>query len=445
MKNILVLGAGKSATALISYLLQHAPQFDWHVTVGDMDEQLAAQKISGNLRGTAIKFDVQDDAKCRELIQQADIVASVLPATFHYKIALYCLEYGKSIVTPSYISDKERALDAQFRQAGLLFMGEMGLDPGIDHMSLMQMVEHIRQQGGALRSVKSFCGALIAPESDTNPWHYKFTWAPMNVVLAGQGGTAQYLHEGQPKYVPYNRLFQDYEVYEIPQCGSFEAYPNRDSIAYIEKYGLEEVLTFQRGTLRHRGFCDAWNALIQIGLTDNNFQVLHPEKLTRSQLTGSFLPASGIGKSVVERLAKFLNTATDSHIMHQLKWLGILDDEPIGKPATPAMVLHDLLAEKWQFQPNDRDLIVMLHEFVYMLNGDQYRTTSTMTALGTDIHHTAIAYTVGYPMAIMVKMILQNEVALTGVQMPIMPEVYNPMLEELKAYGIVFDEYTHIV
>lgn len=446
MKKILVLGAGKSATDLIHYLLEQSETYDWHIMVADRDQQVAAQKIDGHPNGTAIAFDVYDKQLRHELVQQADIVASILPAQFHHLIAEACLEHHKHIITPSYVSAKEQAMDQEFKEKGLLFMGEMGLDPGIDHMTLMKMLNGLKAEGAKIEAVRSCCGALMADESDgDNPWKYKFTWAPMNVVKAGQG-TAQYLRNGSPKYLPYNRLFVQHERYDIDNHGTFEAYANRDSMSYIDKYQLEDVPTFVRCTLRKEGFCDAWNALVKLGWTDHSYTIDHANLLTYRTFVEAFLP-----KSVVEdprrlrvRLAEFLNIEVASPVMEKLIWLGIFEDKPVPfAKATPAEILLHILKEKWVLQPSDRDMVVMLHKIDYALGQQQQSLTSWLVVEGKDAEHTAISKTVGLPMGILIKLMLNKQISLSGVHIPTMPEVYYPVLEELETYGIVFRELAH--
>ncbi|QQS28769.1 MAG: saccharopine dehydrogenase NADP-binding domain-containing protein [Sphingobacteriales bacterium] len=440
MKKILVLGAGKSATDLIHYLLQHAPANDWEVTVGDYDLHTALQKVGNHPNGRAVFFDVHDVVTRVNYISDCDIVASVLPANFHILVANDCLRFGKHLITPSYISPQERMLDEQFRQAGLLFMGEIGLDPGIDHLSLMKLIHHLRAQNAQITEVRSFCGALIAPESDNNPWHYKFTWAPMNVVLAGQGGTAQFFQNGKPRYIPYNRLFSQFETYEVEHHGNFEAYANRDSLPYRKTYQIEDVPTLLRGTLRKQGYCMAWQALIQIGLTDNQLLLPKNSPMTFADLTESFIPEHYTG-TTEQRTAALLGNLATERVMSNLRWLGIFDQIPISpNAATPAQALLELLSDKWQLSPDDKDMIVMLHKVNYRLNGKNYAHTSTMVVKGKDADNTAIAATVGLPMAMMVKLVLSGNLQLTGVHIPTMPEVYEPILAELAGYGISFTD-----
>lgn len=444
MKKILVLGAGKSATSLIEYLVKHADSNDWFITVGDLDVQLASRKIGGpHPRAKAIFFDVNDDSLRSSCVAEADIVASVLPADFHFLVALDCLAHGKHLITPSYISARERALDEDFKARGLLFMGEIGLDPGIDHLSIMKTLADIKAQNGQLTALRSFCGALIAPESDTNPWHYKFTWAPMNVVLAGQG-TAQYLADGKLQYVPYNRLFEQIDRYEVAGYGAFDGYANRDSLAYIDHYGISGIPTFMRGTLRRGGYCAAWNTLVKLGMTDNNLLVQRANQYSYADFLASFLPTShkNNGKSLRINTADFLHLSPDAEPLDKLAYLGLFDpNEPILlEKGTPAQVMCDLLTRKWQLSAGDKDMIVMLHQFDYAVQQKKMRLISSMVLIGQDEDHTAIAVTVGLPMAIMVKLVANEQVNLTGVCLPLQESVYEPMLQELARNGIEFKE-----
>lgn len=444
MKKILVLGAGKSATALINYLLQHAETHNWFVIVGDLDIDLAARKIGGRDRGKAIFFDVKDEELRNRCVAEADVVASVLPADLHFLVALDCLTHGKHLITPSYISARERGLDEDFKAKGLLFMGEIGLDPGIDHLSIMKTLADIKAQNGQLTAMRSFCGALIAPESDNNPWHYKFTWAPMNVVLAGQG-TAQYITEGKPQYVPYNRLFEQIERYTVEDYGSFEGYANRDSLAYIAHYGVEGIPTFMRGTLRRGGYCAAWNALIRLGFTDNTLVIQQADKYTYADLLASFLPSvyKNNAKTIRQNTADFLRLPANDEILDKLAYLGFFEpNEPILlTKGTPAQLLCDLLTRKWQLSVNDKDMIVMLHQFDYTVGHEKRQLISSMVLTGQDEDNTAIAITVGLPMAMLVKLVATGKLQhLNGVHLPLQPEVYEPILNELAEYGIEFKE-----
>ncbi len=279
MKRILVLGAGLSSSSLIKYLLDNAKEFDWQVVVGDMDVELAKRKIDGNERGEAFMFDVSDEEMRSREISASDIVISMLPARFHHFVAKDCVDYGIDMVTASYVSPEIKALDAEAKAKNIIMLNEIGVDPGIDHMSAMQVIDKIRQIGGKLHTFKSSTGGLVAPEFDTNPWNYKFTWNPRNVVLAGQG-TSMFIRNGRYKYIPYHCLFDRLHEIEIPEYGKFEIYPNRDSLKYRSIYGLEAIPTMFRGTMRRPGYSEAWNIFVQLGLTDDTYKMEDVENMT---------------------------------------------------------------------------------------------------------------------------------------------------------------------
>jgi saccharopine dehydrogenase-like NADP-dependent oxidoreductase len=438
MKSILIIGAGRSSGALIKYVLQKAETHGWFVTVADADPKLAEQKIGDHTQGRAAWLDVTKVNDRRELIGRADIVVSLLPAHLHIEVAHDCIRLKKHLITASYVSQEMYRLGDEARSRELIFMGEMGLDPGIDHMSAMRHINDIKSRGGKLLAFRSYTGGLIAPESDTNPWRYKFTWNPRNVVLAGQG-TAQYQRQNKMKFIPYSRLFSEIWKVEVPGLGVFEGYANRDSLLYKEQYGLSDIPTILRGTLRYPGYCEAWNALVQIGLTDADFPILESEHLTYHNLMEAFAPA-GSG-SVKDRIADMLGLDPQSAVMQKLEWLGLFGKKKIGlKNATPALILEKLLLKKWKLEPADRDMIVMQHEFIYTLNGEKHQLTSSMVMKGDGEQDTAMARLVGLPMGIFVRLIAEGQVKSPGVQIPVMPEVYEPVLKELEEYGVVFTD-----
>lgn len=444
-KHILVLGAGKSSASLIKYLLDRAETHDWQITVGDLDESTAQRKVEGFERGRAIAFDVFDERVKNAAIAAADLVVSLLPPAFHDHVARACLQHGKSMVTASYVSPIIRQMSAAFAEKGLIFMGEIGLDPGIDHLAIVELRDRLQEQGSTLKKVASYTGALIAPESDTNPWHYKFSWAPMNVVKAGQG-ISQYLFEGKPKYIPYNRLFSAYIERAVAGAGAFEIYPNRDSMAYIEKYDLHGVDTFMRGTMRYRGYCDGWNAFVKLGWTDDSYRIPIGEAMTYTDLLRAFLPIKSLtGRSLRAATAHYLNIDEAGEVMAQLAFLDLFDERKIDfdKPAaTPAELLLHLLIPKWKLEAGDRDMVVMMHEIEHERAGRRYRLTSSMVCKGNENGDTAIAQTVGLPLGIMVKLIATGRLNdFRGVQIPLMPEAYQPILQELATdFGIGFRE-----
>jgi saccharopine dehydrogenase (NADP+, L-glutamate forming) len=440
MKKVLVLGAGRSATALIDYLLHHASAGDYGVIVADAQIALALQKVGGHPCGEAVGLDASDTSARRALVEACDVVVSLLPPTLHVEVARDCLALGKHLVTASYVSDALRALDTDAQACGLVFMNELGLDPGIDHMSAVQRIRQIRQKGGCITAFYSSTGGLVAPESDDNPWHYKFSWNPRNVVLAGQG-TAQYLEQGRMRFIPYQRLFEQYRLIQVPSMGEWEVYANRDSLQYRSAYGLQEAETLFRGTIRHRGFCAGWNALVRLGLTDPHFILPNSEAMTYAGLVEALLGSIPQQGSLQERVARLLNTSVESLVMRQLAWLGIFEERPIGlKNASPALALEQLLLEKWAMKPHDRDMVIMQHIFEYALKGRQHRLTSTLVAKGDDSVHTAMARLVGWPAGIFARRLLLGASAPAGVHIPTDPEVYEPIMAELETLGVLFEE-----
>ncbi len=446
MKNILVIGAGRSATALIGYVLKQAKEFGWFVTVADSNVEVAKAKVGDHPNGRATWLDVTKANDRQELIERTDVVVSLLPAHLHLEVAHDCIRLKKHLITASYVSKELYRLGDEARDRELIFMGEMGLDPGIDHMSAMQKIDEIKAKGGILTSFKSYTGGLIAPESDDNPWHYKFTWNPRNVVLAGQG-TAQYLEDDKFKYIPYNRLFEQYWTVDIQGMGDYEVYANRDSLLYREIYGLQNTDTILRGTIRHLGFCDAWNALVQLGITDGSFPLLESQDLTYHALIEAYLGHyQKKGLSVKERCAAFLEEDMHSPVMKKLDWLGLFSQKRINlDQATPALILERLLLEKWKLKPDDKDMIIMQHEFEYTLDGTERKLTSTLVLKGHDQVDTAMSRLVGLPLGIFVKNVMQGKITSKGVNIPVMKEVYDPVLTELEDYGVTFIEKEEIL
>lgn len=328
MKRILILGAGLSTSSLIGYLLKHSEAEDWQIIVGDIHHAAAQEKIKDHPRGRAISCDIFKEAEKETLIREADLVISMLPARFHPMVAEACLETGRSLLTASYVSPEIRRLDYQARQKGLLFFNELGVDPGIDHMSAMRIINTIRHNGGKLNGFRSYTGGLIAPESDNNPWHYKFTWNPRNVVLAGQG-TSMYMLDGQYKYIPYNQLFRRTEKTTVLDLGEFEVYANRDSLQYRDVYNLPDIKTLIRGTLRRPGYCPAWDVFVQLGMTDDSYTLEHSGNMTWHDFIKVYLPGTN-GKNTGERLATCMNLPANGEIVEMIRWLGLFEDTPIG-------------------------------------------------------------------------------------------------------------------
>jgi saccharopine dehydrogenase-like NADP-dependent oxidoreductase len=437
MKNILIIGAGRSSANLIKYLLEHASQCDWHIRVGDMDVSFANSKIGGSTHATAFRLDASNDEQRRSEIMRADLVISMLPASMHMKVAQDCIELEKNVITPSYIPDEMWALDELARKKGIVILNEMGVDPGIDHMSAMKIIHRLKSQGARIDSFESFTGGLIAPESDDNPWHYKITWNPRNVVLAGYGGTARFKENGAVKFIPYHRLFERLTHVDLGTDGSFTGYGNRDSLKYLKLYDLEEIPTLIRGTLRGAGYCEAWNVLVQLGLVDDSFVLNYPSDMTWESLTSSFLPP-GEG-DVQTRLKNYLNVSQNS--LEMLEWLGIFKDKPIeASSGSPAQVLQRLIEQRWVLGETDKDMIVMWHRFRYTINNVQFELQSKLLSYGEDPVHTAMSKTVGLPIAIAARHILEGRWNLSGVQLPTNPDIYEPVLQELESLGIRFSE-----
>ncbi len=427
MRNILILGAGKSSIALIDYLAEHAVSQNWQLTVGDITAAQALQKTKGRPRTKAIGFDFNKAEKRKALVAKADIVISMLPAAMHLALAEDCLQAKKNLVTPSYISDAMKGLHNKVAKAGLIFMNEIGLDPGIDHMSAMQMLDRLKAEGKIIKGFKSHCGGLVAPESDDNLWHYKFTWNPRNVILAGQGeGGIHYLSKGKKVDLKYEQLFAGAEELKVKGFGKFESYPNRDSLKYIAEYGLDGVRTMYRGTLRRPPYCKAWNALIQLGFTNPNYcdtaefkasvkKRLADKKIIKDRQVKTLIDDTGV--------VALLNKQTDEKVI-------------------PALLLQHTLEGQWIMHPHDKDMVVMIHQVEYTnANGRGKKTLeASLVCLGKNMEHTAMAETVGLPVAIVTKMILNGDVKRKGVLMPKYPEIYNPILAELETYGIRFKE-----
>lgn len=440
MQKILVLGAGLSSSSLIRYLLENSTKHDWQVRVVDRDLELVKQKIGGHINGVAMAFNALDPAERRPEIEKADLVISMLPARFHVEVANDCIELKTNLITPSYISPEMRALDNAAKDAGIVIMNEIGVDPGIDHMSAMKVIDEIKERGGKLSSFKSYTGGLIAPESDDNPWNYKFTWNPRNVVLAGQGGAASFIRNNEYKYIPYNRLFGRLDYMSVEGYGDFVGYANRDSLSYRETYGLEDIPTIFRGTLRRPGYCEAWNVFIELGMTDDTYSMVGTENLTPRGFMNAYLPYNP-NLTVEEKMKKFLREDR-MHLYDKFEWLGLFKQEPIVgiEDATPAQVLQKILVDKLSLNEGDKDMIVMVHEFEYDLGGDTHKITSSMVNIGEDQVYTSMSNTVGLPAAICAKMILTGEMDKKGVTLPIEKDVYTPILNELSEYGITFVE-----
>ena len=441
MRNILIIGAGRSTTSLIRYLIEKSSSENLHITIGDISLESAQKLTKNHPNAKGILLDVFNEKQREAAVKAADIVISMLPARFHIEVAKDCITFGKNLVTASYISDEMQALNKEVLEKGLVFMNEIGVDPGIDHMSAMQVIDTIRNKGGKLMLFESFTGGLIAPESDDNLWNYKFTWNPRNVVLAGQGGAAEFLQEGLHKYIPYNRLFRRTELIKIKGYGEFEVYANRNSLKYQKVYGFKDILTLYRGTIRRVGFSRAWNIFVQLGMTDDSYTIPNSENLSYREYVNLFLPYSPTD-SIELKLRHNLKIDQDDLIWKKLREIDIFSSTKYLeiKNATPAQALQKILMEKWALAKEDKDMIVMYHKFGYELKGKNYQIDSSMVTVGEDQTYTAMSKTVGLPVAIAALKILNKTITTPGVLRPIDKEVYKPILKELETYGVQFNE-----
>jgi len=441
MRNVLVIGAGKSSSYLIDYLQKKSESENLHITIADVSVESIQNRARDHSNSTPLEFDVFNDKQRRSEIQKADIVVSMLPARFHVEVAKDCVEFGKHMVTASYISPEMKALDTKAKEKGLVFMNEIGVDPGIDHMSAMQVIDRIRENDAKILLFESFTGGLVAPESDNNLWNYKFTWNPRNVVLAGQGGAAMFIQEGTYKYIPYSKLFRRTEFLTLNGDGKFEAYANRDSLKYRSVYGLDDIPTMYRGTIRKVGFSRAWNTFVQLGMTDDTYRIEDSENMSYRDFVNLFLAYSP-SDSVELKLRSYLKIDQDDIMWDKLVELDIFNpNKKVGlKNATPAQILQKILLDSWTLEEDEKDMIVMHHKFGYEINGEKRQIESSLVVKGENQTFTAMAKTVGLPVAIATLKILNKEITTPGVQIPITKEVYEPILKELEEYGIKFSE-----
>jgi len=435
MKNILVIGAGRTSSSLINYLFDKSAEFGWLITIADQSQELAEQKAANHPNAKAIQFNVMDNEQRSLFIGKADIVISLLPETLHIHLVKDCIKHRVNLVTASYVSPQMASFNDEATRAGLVFLNEMGLDPGIDHMETMKLLSMVKAKSGNLISLKSFGGGLVAPESDDNPWGYKITWNPMNVVMAGVA-SARYVKDEKLKIVPYNRLFRDVRLVEVPGLGKFESYPNRDSIKYRRIYDIPRIPNVFRGSIRKIGFCKAWNALVQIGLTDNRYLVPDSNKFKYSEWLSFYLDKKN-GVSVKQALVEFLNESEDGDVLKKIEWLGLLNDEKIMlTDVSPAEILLDLLKKKWKFTERDKDMVILQTEVEYEIQNKVEKIISSLIVYGNPGYNTAMATTVGLPLGVGAKLILNNKIKEKGVIIPIHADIYKPALKELAELGI---------
>lgn len=442
VRTILVIGAGKSTSYLLDYFLKKSQSEKLRLRIGDIHPENIPEQFAKHPHCEVFSLDIFNDEERKNAISDASIVVSMLPASLHIKVAEDCIAYKKHLVTASYISKEIKALDEEAKKHGLVFMNEIGLDPGIDHMSAMEVIDRIRDAGGKMLLFESFTGGLVAPESDTNLWHYKFTWNPRNVVLAGQGGAAKFIQEGTYKYIPYHKLFRRTEFLEVDGYGTFEAYANRDSLNYREAYGLHDALTLYRGTMRRVGFSKAWQMFVLLGMTDDSYTIENSEGMSYREFVNLFLPYSPTD-SVELKLRHYLKIDQDDIMWGKLLELNLFDHTkkiPL-KNASPAQMLQYILEDSWTLKEDEKDMIVMYHKFGYEINGEKKQIDANMVVIGENRRFTAMSKTVGLPVAIATLNILNGKITTPGVQIPIRKEVYTPILSELKNHGINFKEF----
>lgn len=447
MKNILVLGAGQSAPYMINYLLKESEKNDWFITVCDKNFELAQNKINGHPKGNAVEFDVNDETMRNTLIKNSDVVINFLAPTFQYLIAIDCLSHGKHVITASYENVRVSELNTDAVRKGILILNEMGLDPGIDHMTAMQTIERIRRRNGIVTSFVSYGSGLPAPEVEANPMKYCVTWNPRNVVMAGETG-AQYMEEGKIKILPHYEVFQRTWTVDVDGLGTFEAYPNRDSLIYRELFKLHKVQTMIRGTLRYPGWSETWLQIVRLGIPNENLRIPDLANKTYAEFTEMFLPLSSSGRKLETRLAHFLGISPTGKIMQNLKWLGLLSNDKIQDDAkTPTDVMVKILNQKLPLPKGARDMIALVHEIIaeFTEENKKEKITSTFIEYGEPNGFTAIAKTVGLPAAIAAKLLLNNELPITGCQIPTHPAIYTKVLAELQKEGFEFNEKTETV
>ena len=435
MKKVIILGAGLVTKPLVRYLLDHP---DFEVEVASRTVSKAVKLIDNHPQGTASELNLKNEELLREKISKADLVISMVPYSFHPTVAKYCLEFKKDMVTTSYVSDEMKNLDGEAKEAGILILNEVGLDPGIDHMEAMRIIHDVEENGGQILGFTSFCGGLPAPEANTNPFGYKFSWSPIGVLLAGKN-SAQYLKNGQEVLIPSEDLFDNYSIIEIEGLGEFEGYPNRNSLPYTQLYGIQSTKTMLRGTLRYKGWCPTMKKIVELGLLDEeekDWSGLNYKDFMRKLMNE---PSE---KDITKALSTHLNIEEDSEIIKRLEWLGLLREDPLPLTKGSALdLLADRMLAKLQYEEGERDMIILQHEFVASFPGDKKeKITSTLIDYGIPHGDTSMARTVSLPTAITTRLILEEKIKKTGVHIPVLPEFYEPTLQELKDVGIVFKE-----
>jgi saccharopine dehydrogenase-like NADP-dependent oxidoreductase len=443
VRQVLVLGAGKSSPFLIAHLLELAARHDWFVTVADVDVDAARICVDGHPRGSAVAFDVNDANLRSRLIEKSDVVVNMLSPVFQDLVAWDCVAHGRHMLSVSYDDEAVRDLSPDAQRKGVLLLTDLGLDPGIDHMSAMQLIRRLRDDGGRITSFRSYGSGLPAPGGPMNPLRYVVSWNPRNVVMAAEHG-AQYMEHRKIKVVPFHRVFLHTWTVDVPDVGVLEAYPNRDSLSYIQAFGLEHAQTMIRGTLRYPGWSETWAQIVRLGLPNETLRI--PDLASRSyaEVMEMHLPLTVNDSRLEQRIASYLHISPTGKIMENLRWLGLLSEQPTGcQGETAAAMLIDVLSTKLAMEPGQQDLVVLAHE-LEVEYPDQDRppetVSSTLVVRGEPDGFTAMARTVGLPTAIAVKLLLEDEIPLTGAQIPTHPSIYEPVLREIEAAGMVFSE-----
>ena len=432
---VLILGAGLVARPLVRYLLD---QPNFKVEVASRTVSKAIKLIDNHPQGEAKELNLKDEESLKEEIAEVDIVISMVPYAFHPKVAKYCVDYSKHMVTTSYVSQAMKDLDEAAKEAGVLLLNEVGLDPGIDHMEAMRIIHEVKKMGGEILSFTSYCGGLPAPEANTNPFGYKFSWSPIGVLLAGKN-PARYLKDGKEVVIPAEDLFANYTIINIEGLDDFEGYPNRDSLPYIQLYGIQSTETMLRGTLRNRGWCQTMKKIVDLGLLDVG--VKEWEEFTFKDFL-RYLMKDPEEKDIKKALSAYLNIEKDSEIIKRFEWLSLLSDDPLLlKKGSPLDIFGAKMLEKLQYEEGERDMIILQHQFIASYpDGKKEKITSALIDYGIPRGDTSMARTVGLPAAIATKLIAEEKIQITGVHIPVLPKIYQPILQDLKGMGISFKE-----
>jgi len=435
---ITIIGAGRSSVYLLEYLVKYSETTNRKMTVLDREMTVAMLDVQNYTHVEVQVVNLSNKELIGNLVQNSEIVVSMLPAALHMEIAYLCLKHSVHFASASYISEEMKSLHDEVKQKGLIFLNEMGLDPGIDHMSAMAIMDEVRQKGAEIKGFESYCGGLVADEDEgENPWKYKFTWNPANVVKAAQGPPAAFKSDEQLKLIPYHRIFSEIKSFTLSDGSKYDAYANRDSLAYISLYGLENCSDILRGTFRKEGFCEAWNVLVQAGATDSSLKLKWDSETRIGQWFAMFFDSGKL--STKEFLAREWKLSKE--VIQKLDWIGLFSDEPLPlTEGTCAQVLEEILKPKWLLLDTDHDMVVMLHRIRYQFSGKSFLHLSEMKLKGESSLKTAMAKTVGLPLAMGVELILEKKIQNKGVLAPVHPEVYVPVLEKLKNFGIEFKD-----